>query len=67
MHCVRISLGEYQVHSAHDATPDVVALTLRALSKANEVIDEDINMCNRPQKGLQGGTVARLWQRPRSG
>ena len=60
MHCVHISLGEYLVHGVHDATPDVAAPTLGALSNANEIIDEDIDVCNWPQKDLQRGMVSRL-------
>ena len=67
MHCVCISLGEYLVHGMHDAMPDVAASMLGALSKADEVIDKDINVCDQPQKDLQRGTVSQLQQRLWSG
>ena len=62
MHCVCISLGKYLVHGMHDAMPDVAALTLGALSKAIEIVDKDIDMCDQPQKDLQRGMVSWLWQ-----
>ena len=46
----------------HDAMPDVVALTPGALSKANEIVNEDINVCDWPWKDLQRGTVSWLQQ-----
>jgi hypothetical protein len=33
----------------HDAAPDVPTPTSRPLSKADEVVDEDVNMRNWPQ------------------
>ena len=67
MQCVHVSLGEYLVHGVHEAMPDVAAPTSRSLSKANEVIDEHVNMRYQPWKDLQGGTVFQLWQRSWSG
>ena len=57
MHCVCISLSKHLVHGMHDAASDVVAPMLGSLSKADEVINEDIDMYNQPQKDLQRGMV----------
>jgi hypothetical protein len=61
MHCVHISLSEHLVHGMHDTSSDVVAPTSGSLSKDDEVIDKDINMCNWPRKDLQWDTVFWLW------
>ena len=44
----------------HDTPADVMALTSRTLSKADEVVNKDVDMHDWSWEGLQGGTVCWL-------
>ena len=50
VHSVCIPLGEYLVHGVHDAVPDVAAPVPGPLSKANEIVDKDIDVCDWPKR-----------------
>ena len=67
MHGACIPLGEHLVNGVHDAPPNVLALVLGLLSEPDEVVDENIDVHNWPQKDQEGCTVSQLWQRSQLG
>ena len=67
VHGICISLSEHLVEGMHDALPDVPASVLGPLSQPDEVITEDINVCDQPREDQEGCMVSRLWQWPRFG
>ena len=67
VHGICIPLGEHLVNGVHDALPDVAALVPGRLSEPDEVVDEDINVCDWPQEDQEGCMVSQLRQQSRSG
>ena len=60
--CREVRLRENIVHCMHDATADILALTLGTLCNTNKVIDKDINMCDRSSVFRERDTIFSLWQ-----
>ena len=67
VHGICISPSEHLVDGVHDAPPNVAAAAPGPLRQPDEVVNEDINMCDQPQEDQEGYVVFRLWQRPSSG
>ena len=65
MHGHEVPLGEYLVHSMHDAMSHVGTLAPGALHNANEVIHKDINMSDGSSVPCERGPIFGLRERPR--
>ena len=60
VHGICVSPSEHLVDSVHDAPPNVAASAPGPLSQPDEVINEDINVRDRPREDQEGCTVSWL-------